>query len=226
MFFKNRNLNIALLISISWHLICIFLVTPVLGSGGIKENSTTISFLGSILGKIAVVPERSFTLDRVSLVQKIERMRDVDSGEFDLTSPESAPKIIDTEPDKEKFVSFGDRYKAIAFKMHHRRKERSRIKFRDVAVTGEARNRTILYRPALSKILTATSYFSSNYNVNIKFNVSEHGFVERPECVVSSGYPEIDQIAVRYVRMWQFVPYSDGSESGQEGVVRLNLETL
>ena len=226
MLFKDHNLNLAILLSTSWHLICIFLIVPVLASGSIKENSTTVSFLGSILQKVAAVPERPFNLDRVSLMQKIERMRDVDSGQLSLTRPENTSIVPRVESDKEGFMSFGDSHETIAFKTHYKKKERPRIKFKDAAVSGEAKNRMVLYKPDLSKMSFFPSYFSSNYNASIRFKISRHGFVERPECTVSSGSSEVDQMAIRYIRRWQFVPHGEGLEGGQEGLVWVKFETL
>ena len=223
---KDRNFNIAMLISASWHLICIFLITPVLISGSIKENSTRVSFLGSILEKVVSVSEKPPSLNKVSLMQKIERIRDIDSGELSLAQPEIASRIPTAEPDKEESVSFEDRHRAIAFKIDYKNREKPKIKFKDVTVAGEAKNRALLYKPDLSKLSLFPSCFDSNYNVSVRFKISRHGFVERPEAIVSSGSSEIDQMAIRYIRKWQFVPHSNGLERAQEGVVRVTFETL
>jgi len=224
MLFRDRNLNIAILLSASWHLICVFLVAPVHVSGNIRENSTRISFLGSILQKVAAVPEKPFSLDRVSLMQKIERARDADPGQLSLTRPENTSVVQRVESDKEGFVSFGDRHETIAFKAHYKKGKRPRIKFKDAAISGKAKNRVVLYKPDLPKVSFFTSYFSSNYNVGIRFEISRHGFVQRPECTVSSGSSEIDQMAIRYIRRWQFVPHGEGLEGGQEGAVRVSFK--
>ena len=243
MLFKDHNLNIAILLSTSWHLICIFLITPVLASGNIKENSTTVSFLGSILQKVAAVPERPFNLDRVSLMQKIERARDVGLGQPSLAWPETIlavpseardlrdpSSIRKNTPrgqlDKEKFMPFGDRHRTIASKIHYKKRKRPKVRFKDVVIDGEARDRIVLYKPDLSKLSVFPSSFSSNSNASIRFKISRHGFVEMPECAVSSGSSEVDQMAIRYIRRWQFVPHGEGLEGGQEGLVWVKFETL
>jgi len=224
MLFKDHNLNIAILLSTSWHLICIFLITPVLASGNIKENSTTVSFLGSILQKVAAVPERPFNLDRVSLMQKIERARDIGPGQPSLARPEGILTSPHVELDKEKFMPFGDRHRTIASKIHYKKRKRPKVRFKDVVIDGEARDRIVLYKPDLSRLSVFPSSFSSNYNASVRFKISRHGFVEMPECTVSSGSSEVDQMAIRYIRRWQFVPHGEGLEGGQEGAVRVSFK--
>ena len=222
--FKDRSLNIAMLVSMSWHLICIFLVAPILISGHIRDNSATVSFLGSILERVAPVPDKPFSLDKLYLMQKIERMS-IHSGEFTLPSPEPIPKVFSAKPDKAKVIFSGDRYKQESFKMHYKKKQPLRIKFKNVLVSGEARNRELLYKPDLSNISIFPSCFSSDYNVDLRFKVSRDGFIESPECIVSSGSPEIDQMAVRYIRRWQFVPQDEGLKETQEGIVRVDFSS-
>lgn len=220
--FRDRNLNIAILISASWHIICMFSITPILISGDIRENTTAISFLGSILEKVTAVRERPFSLDRVSMTQMIERTRDIASGELSLTQPEASSKALSIKPDKEKIIFSESKYKAEIPRTHYKSEERPRIRFKDVLVAGEALNRMVLYKPDLPKAFVFPSSFSSDYNVSIKFKISRYGFVENPECVISSGSSDIDQMAIRHIRRWQFVPQD---EEGQEGIIRISFQT-
>lgn len=220
---RDKNFNVAVVLSAACHLIFVFSVMPVLIPEDIKANSTKISFLGSILEKVVTVTERPFILDRVSMMQKIERMRAIDSGKFSLTPPEAASKAIGVERDKEEIASFRGKYECLASKRHYIRQSRPRIRFKEDAITGEAADRAILYRPDLSKISIFPAWFGSDYNISIRFRISRHGFVERPECVVSSGSSEIDQMAIRYVRRWQFVPHEEGIGDVQEGIIRVSF---
>lgn len=220
--FRDRNLNIAILISTSWHIVCMFSITPILVSNNINKNTATISFLGSILERVTAVQERPFSLDRVSMAQVVEKARGISSKKFSLTQPEADLKVLSRNPDKEKIIFSENKYKEEILKGHHKIKGKPRIRFRDALVTGEAMNRKVLYKPELAKVFVFPSSFSSDYNVSIRFKISRYGFVKNPECIVSSGSFDIDQIAIRYIRRWQFVPQD---KDGQEGVIRINLQT-
>jgi len=219
---KDRNFNIAIVLSATWHLVFMFSISPVLIPVDIKQNSTKISFLGSILKKVAITTERSVSLDKASLIERIERARDIDSRDLVLRPPEHVSKGVDIESDKERFIFFSDKDEAVVFKRRYKKQEPSEIRFGKISISGEARNREMLYSPDLSRVATLSPYFGSDYTVTIKFKISRDGFVENPECIFSSGSPDIDQMAIRYVREWQFVPH-EGPELIQEGIVRVNF---
>ncbi|MBU1061680.1 MAG: energy transducer TonB [Candidatus Omnitrophica bacterium] len=222
--FKDCNLNIALLISTSWHLLCIFSITPIFISGNINKNHTAVSFLGSILEKVVAVPEKQYSLDRIPLIQKMETLRDIVSVESSLTPPEAVAKITGSQAGKEDFMLSKGQEKPFPLKMYYVDKKRSRIDFKEAVVTGEARHRGLLYRPAVSEGVVLPFYFGFDYSVSVRFKISRHGIVERPECIVSSGSSEIDEIAIRNIREWQFVPHGDGLVGEQEGVVHIDFK--
>ena len=219
--FRDRVLNIAVLVSASWHILCLFAISPVLVSGNIVYNHAPISFLGSILDKISIVPERQFALDSVSIIQRPETSRHVPSKGFLLTSPKFLEKSEFIQPDKERIVFSKDR--DIFFTTYHDKKTRSGIDFKGRLVGGEAKDRLILYKPRPSRLSISPSSFRSDYRVDLRFGISRYGFVERPECIVSSGSPEVDQVARRYIRRWQFVPLDSETHVMQEGIVRLSF---
>lgn len=220
MIFRDRNLNIAILASVAWHLVFMLLVTPLLVSGNTKKNATNISFLGSILENVVAIPEKPMELDKSSFMEKIERIKDMVLGELNLGQPEAISKSNAAGSDKEEFVSSAKKDNPPIFKLW-RKKSRGRqaIEFEDVLIAGEARNRMVLYKPGLPKFSIMLSDFESGYNVVVGFRISGHGFVENPECIVSSGSSEIDELSLRYIRRWQFVPHDDT----QQAVVRLNF---
>ncbi len=215
--FKDRNLNIAILISTSWHLFWMFSVSPVLVRGDISKNSTDISFLGSILEKVIIVSDRPFSL---------EKKRDIAPEEVILASHEDISKVVEDTSDKDERVFFKDERKASASKLHYKKKPKSRIKFKGLLVSGAARNRRLLYRPDLSVNRILPAEFSSDSSVTVMFKISRHGFVETPECLVSSGSSEVDQMALRYVRKWQFAPLDEPIEGYQEGMVRVVFDQI
>jgi len=200
------------------------MISPTLLSGGVKENYTSVSFLGSILERISAVPEKPFTLDRVFLIQKIKRLREVPSRELNLTPPQGLLRVQNPQPEKEKFLFYENKLNAMVLKTDYKRKRRPRIRFEHAVLTGEAKNRILLYKPRLYMMSIFPFYFSSDYNATVRFRISKHGFVERPECMVSSGSSSIDRLAVKYVRSWQFVPSGEEVEREQEGVVRVDFD--
>ena len=214
MLFRDRDLNIAILVSVIWHFIWILLVTPVLMNGNAKMNATNISFLGSILENIVTIPEKPMELDKTSFMEKIERIKDMISGELNLGQPEAISKYNTAASDKEEFISSAKKDGPSILDLW-RKKSRGRqaIEFKDVLIAGEARNRMVLYKPELPKSAIMLSDFESGYNVVVGFRISRHGFVENPECIVSSGSSEIDELSLRYIRRWQFVPH-DATPAG------------
>ena len=226
---RDRNLNIAILISMFWHLVCIFSIYPILATGYFRKNSTTISFLGSILEKVIAIPEKVLDLNRFTLIQSdLDRDKNIGQMELDLMLPENAAKADDIQAEKEKFALPKDKDSPVALTRHYRNKESLHFYFKDFLVTGEAKHRILLYKPDLSNIPVFLSSFGngSSYNVSVRFTVSKHGFVERPECLISSGSSEIDRMAIRYVRKWQFVPYYEGEKDGQEGIVQVTFRNI
>ncbi len=217
--FENRTLNIAIIVSASWHIICIFSIAPIFTTVDIKQTSATVSFLGSILERVVATPEKTFALDDFSMARPIEG---AGGNALKLRGPEPITKVSTLNTEKEKPVFSLDRRDG-AIKMHYQKKGKLRIglKKADVLINGEVENRTLLYKPELPKISFFPSRFGSDYNVTIKFKVSRHGFVESPECILSSGSPSIDQMAMRHVRRWQFMPSS--ADGAQEGMAQISF---
>lgn len=226
---KDRNLNIAIVISAFWHLVCMVSIYPILATTNFRENSTTISFLGSILQKVIAIPEKTLGFNKFASIQSdIEKNRAIPLKDLDLMPPEKIEWGDTIRAEKEKFILPKGKNKEGILARHYRNKENLRFYFKDILVSGEAKNRMLLYRPDLYNVSIFHSGFDSDsiYNVIVRFNVSRHGFVERPECIVSSGSPEIDRLAIRYVRKWQFVPYYGGDKEGQEGIVRFTFRNI
>lgn len=221
--FKDRVLNIAILVSALWHFVFIFSIKPVLPTGHILEHNTSIAFLGDILESvgsyIAEVPSayrpqdqekstRNFRPKKIFLENKIDKLEPSVSG------------FINIQPEKREFsYSPGDRSPSNL--NIYRKKEAARVNFYDFFIKGDARGRVIIYKPDLDKVTMLPSDFNSDFSANIKFRISKDGFVKYAECVTSSGFFEIDQAAMRYVRKWQFVP---ASEDNQEGIVRVSFK--
>ena len=223
MLFKDRNLNIAILISVSCHLIFILLIRPTFASVELKKNPVAISFLGSILEEIVAVPDRTFNPEKLSFMQKVQR-DSVSLKRFTLTPPGIIAQRMNLQGEKGNYPIPRNKYEIASLIQKYKARESNKIKFKDFIITGEARNRIVLYRPKLPVISIFPPHFSLHYIIAVRFRISAQGFVERPECIISSGSPEIDTIALSYIRRWQFVPsYDEDRGNSQEGVVRIRF---
>jgi len=189
-----------------------FSVSPVLTSGGVKENSTEICFLGSILEKVGTVPDRSFSLQKDS---------DIAPSPVSLTSPQGLLKSVSSISDKDSTVFFENESKKSGFSLYYKKKPKIKIRFKGLLVSGSAKHRKLLYKPDLPMEQILPTEFNSDLSVTVRFKISRHGFVESPDCLRSSGSSEVDQMALRYVRKWQFAPIGESQGISQEGMVRL-----
>ena len=222
---RDRKLNIAILVSLSCHVLFMFSIAPVIMPSGIKGNYGPISFLGSILEDVMPRPEKTLSLDKVYFMRTIEKMGAYDSKGVILRDPQIAPKSKIADADKIKFIPSVRKGILALFNLHHKEKKRYRIEFSDIWITGKAKHRAILYKPPLPRTLILNSEFDMNHETVVKFGISRHGFVENPECVISSGSSEIDQMAIRYMRKWQFVPYNEEAYVAQEGSVHIKFNS-
>ena len=221
--FKDRNLNIAIVISASCHIIGMLSISPVIISGNMKDTHGTVSFLGSILERVIAVPENSLTLEDDYFIQNLERIAIAKSEKISLVSPDVGSKSIASQPDKGRFASNKDKGSVPFFGLRQSKRERPRIEFSNVFIAGEAKDRMLLYKPDLPRVIVLDSDFSFDHEVVVRFRIHQYGFIENPECLTSSGSPEVDRAAIRYIRKWQFVPLDRKTDTLQEGMVRLRF---
>ena len=211
--FKDRNLNIAIFISFLSHLVCMLSVTPVIASRNTKPSYGTISFLGSILEN----------LGKSYFMQRTEDTGHSVSHEVSLKAPLALLKFTGVEPDKKEFVSSENKTVLPLFKLHYEKKDKRKIHISEAWITGNLKDRTLLHKPPLPKTAFLNYDFDINHEAVVGFRISKHGFVENPECVISSGSLDIDQRAVRYVRGWQFMPDDGEADRAKEGSVRIRF---
>lgn len=219
--FKDRVLIIAILVSTLWHFLFIFSVKPVLPVGYILEHNTSIAFLGGILESVGSFVNEDSSPTKVGMESSKNKSQQAFllGNEMDKSWP-GIPCFINIQPDKKEFSYSPDDRSFLKLNVY-RRKEASRVNFSDFFIRGPARDRVIIYKPDLDKIAMLPSDFNSDFSASIKFRISKGGFVKYVECIASSGFSEIDQLAMRHVRTWQFVP---ADEDNQEGVVRVSFK--
>lgn len=217
--FKDRNLSIAIFVSVLWHSVFMLSFKPVFLTGRMVEHNTSIAFLGDILKNAG-----SYTSKGPS---ELRQYRDGMKFEKFSLSENKMAKIEPAESDfisikseKKEFLDSLDGGSSLELGMYHK-KETARVNFYDFFIKGDAKDRAVMYKPDLNKITVLPSDFNSGFSANIKFKISKEGFVQYVECVTSSGFFEIDQAAMRYMRKWQFVPVK---EEGQEGLIRVSFE--
>lgn len=84
-------------------------------------------------------------------------------------------------------------------------------------ISGPAGRREVLYRPDLPPVVRWPAkmdqdLYNDIFNVKLKFYVTADGKVDFVEKLSSCGYTEIDVLAIRYMKMWQFTPVAGKSK--------------
>lgn len=97
-------------------------------------------------------------------------------------------------------------------------------------ISGGAKDRLVLFKPPLPDYKTAVSInqqdsiLSTSYKVQLKLLITADGTVKSADILQTSGYPDIDLIAERYVKKWKFIPLKpDEPQNNQEGVVQIEF---
>lgn len=212
---KDRNLNIAILFSMAWHLLWMSLigvvVTPTVEPSDIYQE---VDFLGPILEKTAfdlmvesAIPHgetlyaretlfldgahlrppgpkrkimREFTQERI--FDKLASLKEL------LRDTKEVPTYITENPGLARL----------------KRKTRSA----GVSIEGPAMDREVIFKPGPLTVPRGLYGDREEYAVTLKFVVSGNGIVYDLKPVVSSGYPEIDLHAIRFLKRWRFSPES------------------
>ncbi len=216
--FRDRNLTMAILISALWHFVVIFSIKPVFPEIHIIKHNTSMAFLGDILGSVGNYAAGDAPVYRPS--DQLKFAKQILAGnKIDKQEP-GEQGFINIQTDKKEFLSSPVNDSSLELNIS-RKKESARVDFTDFFIKGDARDRVIMHRPDLNEVMAMPSDFNSDFSANIKFRISKEGFVKYAECITSSGFSEIDQAAIRYIRKWQFVP---GQQDNQEGIIRVSFK--
>ncbi len=220
MFFRDRALNLAILISAIWHLFFFCAITPIFITPGFKSyGRILVSYLGAVLSGVS--PEN----------QGFKKNFDMDtkSGgfvEINLSRPQVDSKPIDFE--REDDVIYGKRFvefKKVPSKGHSLNDSDEIPKTPQLAIVeGEAKKRELLYKPLLPTYARLLSAEEMQYEVRLRFFISYNGEVLNVEKVISSGSAMIDEIAYNYVKGLKFIPLPSERSSGlDEGVIAIRF---
>jgi TonB family protein len=82
--------------------------------------------------------------------------------------------------------------------------------------------RSVLVKPALPQYPEWAKELGNYFEIELKFLILPDGTVGSVEKVTSAGYPEIDEIGIRYIRKWKFMPLPEGAKTSEQwGTVKL-----
>ncbi|MCP4650734.1 MAG: TonB family protein [PVC group bacterium] len=86
----------------------------------------------------------------------------------------------------------------------------------------EGFKRGIMQKPPLPSCPAWARELSSAFEIELKFLILPDGTVSNVEKNTSSGYPEVDEIGVRYIRRWKFIPITEDVLQKEEwGIIKL-----
>ena len=207
--FRDKNFNMAVIFSSAWHLFWIsavgIVVTPTVQTSNIYQE---VGFLGPILEKTAfdlmveeVTPQAetlysrsTLFMDKVYLKPLGPRRRVLRKSVFSLRAYAKDTKEIP------RYIDEAIRATYTSTKSGSGRAPAS--------LEGPAREREIVFKPKRLTVLRGLYDDCPEYRVRLKFFVSSDGIVYNPKLLVSSGYPEVDLVAIRFLKRWRFSPLS------------------
>ncbi|MFH1459294.1 MAG: energy transducer TonB [Candidatus Omnitrophota bacterium] len=212
---EGKNIfGIALSCSVLWHLLSVQAVNIVWPDKLISHNFTAINFLGEILEKSEYTQADLNKLNSLQKNVKTEeklipnakpeeilfnterRQLKKESLPLSELSQKSVPEIVFDITDNKQFL--------VLEKIDDKNK------------------RSVLFKPELPEYPDWAKEWGHYFEVELKFLILPDGTVANVEKNTSSGYPELDEIGVRYIRKWKFVPLLiDQTQAEQWGTIKL-----
>ncbi len=227
------NFNRALIISFLWHLLCFFTITIIIvPAGAMQKRLSDIYFLGSLLDK------KSFKHDFRDL-DTFSKKRQKSTAKVSLDEEQVIPvKRIGFGRERTLFLENSSEVTGIDSIIGTEKLFPDTVK-RERAysepdrgfpeISGKAKDRLILFKPPFPDYKVALSaHHKDNVfiscSVELKLIISKEGTVKTADILQTSGYPDIDLIAVRYAKKWRFTPLKpDYPQNDQEGVVQIEF---
>lgn len=212
--FRDRAFNLSILFSATWHLFWIasiyIVITPSVQPSDMYQE---VDFLGPILEKTAfdlmveqVKPQAETLYARSTVFTDKVYLKPAGPGRKVLK--EFIPGVI-----QEKFaVSIGDYVRDkkelpvyTPTVINLMQGGLGRLK-KVSLIMGPAGRREIISRPKALTVPRGLYGEREEYYVKLKFFVSGKGIVYDAKPIVSSGHPEIDLQAIRFLKRWRFSP--------------------
>ena len=209
----SRALTIALIISLSVHVFAMSMVTIVTPEGrGRMKPYTRVDFLGPILKKTAfdimlesVKPVFTTTYQVTGIVPQ--------SGYLKVVVPkrkanlQEMPKYFERSMDAsiENFLTGDKVVPDLDFGFNAFMEE----SWRDEVSTDTIRE--VIYKPEAPLIMSGVYGDKSTFRVKVKVLISPRGNVKKTESVTTTGYPQLDITAFKFVKGWIFEPKETAS---------------
>jgi TonB family protein len=204
--FEKNIFNIALSFSLIWHFLGVQAVNIVWPGSAVRPGFAAVNFWGAILETTDLANVRLASLDlkkSSSIPKEIKNKKQIQ--DFNLKksalplaelSQKQTPELTEKPVTPERFSVFESRQDDLG--------------------------RSVIYKPELPKYPEWLRKLGSDFEVNLKFLILPDGTIANVEKVSSSGYPEVDEIGVRYIRKWKFMPVArDLPQENQWGLIKL-----
>lgn len=217
---KEKAFGIFIALSLLWHLLWTILITVVVLPVEFSlKGFPVVSFLGPIL------EDKFFNEIMEEKPLDILPFKD-EAVKVTVDLPEIVnPDNITTEVQKEKIdVSYGlNRHKEIpAYREVELDKKLYETQL--IEVTGPARYREILYKPILPEYPEWAEEMGMDFDIDVRFSVSQEGEVKNVSILTSSGEPQVDLLGAAYLKRWRFVSLSkDASKKEEWGIIKIHF---
>ncbi len=227
------NFNRALIMSFLWHLLCFFMVTIIIVPVGVMQKRLSgIYFLGSLLDK------KFFKHEFRDLDTFSKNRRKATAGLF-LDDQQVIPvKRIGFGRERGFFLENSSEIMGIdsiigTEKLFPDMVKKERVYLEPDSsfseISGKAKDRIVLFKPPFPDYkVTLSARHKDNIliscSVKLRLIITKDGTVKAADILQSSGYPDINLIAVRYVKKWKFIPLKpDQAQEDQEGIVQIEF---
>jgi len=208
---EKNIFNIALSCSLAWHFFGVQAVDIIWPQQLIKPKFAAVSFWGSIL------ENPSFSSDEVAASgsEKAQQLKSL------ISQDKSKPAVLSSLDtlEKESLPLAKLSKKTTPDIKTDILDER---KFLVTEKLDEPIQRTIIHKPGLPLYPAWAKELSTDFKIELKFLILPDGTIGNVEKISSCGYPELDEIGVRYVRSWKFMALpADRPQHGQWGIIKL-----
>jgi hypothetical protein len=225
--FRDKIFNISFLISLCWHLFCIFAFVLVITPKGYSFNRfPATAFLGPILERDAFESDYNLkggfmlTPYKEDFVYDIEYLKsgyshsnaqallEADLSTVDFREPQiqkQGPEFTGFQPPelKNDVTTTGEYF------------------LKGLKIEGPLAGRKIIYRPPIPRISAQTTDGNQRFTIDLNIYVSGDGVVRQVNRLTTTGYPAVDLIAMKNARGILFA--SNGQDAMQEGRLTLVL---
>ena len=208
---EKNIFNIALSCSLVWHLLGGQAVKIVGPARLTAQQFTSINFWGCILESVDYnFPDENIegeieapkeTENEVYEKHTADKFSDVQKKSIPLAklSTKASPKVTIEMPDSDKFLISEEFISEL--------------------------KRSLLLKPKLPEYPAWAKKIGSDFEIELKFLILPDGTIGKVEKITSSGYPELDEIGVRYMRKWKFISLpADKPQIEQWANIKLNFK--